>query len=72
MPLCRICLDWSERRPHFSGRLGLALCRHGVARGWIRARQGSRALDITPEGIRVFRDVFRVGLFRADVDAAVA
>lgn len=70
LPLCRICLDWSERRPHFSGRLGVALCRHSLLRGWVRKRTGSRTLDITPEGMRVFRDVFRVELFRAAAAAA--
>jgi len=64
LPLCRLCLDWSERRPHFSGRLGAALCRHSLAVGWVRKQAGSRALDVTPEGQRVFRDVFRVGVFR--------
>jgi hypothetical protein len=64
LPLCRLCLDWSERRPHFSGRLGSELCRHSLARGWIRKREGSRALDVSPEGQRVFRDVFQVGVFR--------
>ena len=60
MPLCRPCLDWSERRPHLAGRLGAALCAHGLDRGWIRKRAGSRALDITPEGRRAYHDVFRV------------
>ncbi len=60
--LCRLCLDWSERRPHFSGRLGVELCRHSLALGWVRKRPGSRALDVSPEGKRVFRDVFRVGM----------
>jgi hypothetical protein len=64
LPLCRLCLDWSERRPHLSGRVGAALCRHGLALGWIRKRAGSRALDVTPEGQRVFRDVFRVEMYR--------
>jgi DNA-binding transcriptional ArsR family regulator len=60
MPLCRPCLDWSERRPHLAGRLGAALCAHGLDRGWIRKRAGSRALDITPEGRRAYHEVFRV------------
>jgi DNA-binding transcriptional ArsR family regulator len=60
VPLCRPCLDWSERRPHLAGRLGAALCSHGLDRGWIRNRAGSRALDITPEGRRAYHDVFRV------------
>jgi hypothetical protein len=29
-PLCRPCLDWSERRPHLGGRLGAAICTHGL------------------------------------------
>jgi len=64
LPLCRLCLDWSERRPHFSGRLGAELCRHSLEVGWIRKRPGSRALDVTPEGKRVFRDLFHVGMYR--------
>lgn len=57
--LCRLCLDWSERRPHLAGRLGQALCAHGLERDWIRRRLGSRALDVTPKGRRLYREVFR-------------
>jgi hypothetical protein len=64
LPLCRLCLDWSERRPHFSGRIGAALCRHSLALGWIRKRPGSRALDVTPEGRRIYRDIFQVAMYR--------
>jgi DNA-binding transcriptional ArsR family regulator len=64
LPLCRLCLDWSERRPHLSGRLGAELCRHSLTIGWIRRRQGSRALDVTPEGRRVFRDIFQLEMYR--------
>src|SRR4051794_34662654 len=53
VPLCRPCLDWSERRLHVAGRLGAALCTHGQDRGWIRKLAGSRALDaIAPSIIR--------------------
>ncbi|ACL59058.1 ArsR/SmtB family transcription factor [Methylobacterium nodulans] len=62
VPLCRPCLDWSERRPHLAGRLGAALCTHGLAQGWIRRQAGSRALAVTPEGRRAYREVFRVEL----------
>jgi DNA-binding transcriptional ArsR family regulator len=58
--LCRLCLDWSERRSHVAGRLGRALCGHGLERGWIRRCQGSRALDISPAGRRQYRDLFGV------------
>jgi hypothetical protein len=59
-PLCRLCLDWSERRPHLAGRLGAALCSHCLDRGWIRRRADGRALDITPAGGRAFREVFGI------------
>jgi DNA-binding transcriptional ArsR family regulator len=62
-PLCKLCLDWSERRPHLSGRLGAAICSHSLDRGWVRKRQGSRALDITSAGTRTFREVFRIPAF---------
>jgi len=57
-PLCRPCLDWSERRPHLAGRLGAAICSHCLDRGWVRRRAGERALDITPAGTFAFREMF--------------
>lgn len=59
-PLCRPCLDWSERRPHLAGRLGNALCAHCLERGWVRKRSDSRALDITPTGWNSFAEMFDI------------
>lgn len=59
-PLCRPCLDWSERRPHLAGRLGAALCAHCLQRGWMRKRPGSRALNVTPIGWRALHDHFEI------------
>jgi DNA-binding transcriptional ArsR family regulator len=56
--LCRPCLDWSERRPHIAGKVGAALCAHSFAQGWIRRIKDTRAVAITPEGERVFREQF--------------
>lgn len=53
---CRPCLDWSERRPHLAGTLGAALCSHCLEHGWIRRAAGTRAVDITPQGRRMFRE----------------
>lgn len=61
-PLCRPCLDWSERRAHLAGRLGAALCSHSLGRGWIRRRNGSRALEITPSGQHAYRTLLGVDL----------
>ncbi len=58
--LCRPCLDWSERRPHLAGAVGAALCRHALAAGWVRRLAGTRAVAVTPEGARIFRESFGV------------
>jgi len=49
-PLCRTCLDWSERRPHLAGRLGASLLIRMVELRWVRRTPGSRALNVTVEG----------------------
>jgi len=55
-PLCRPCLDWSERRPHMAGRLGALVCTHCLDQGWLLRRDGSRALGIAPPGAAALRD----------------
>ncbi len=58
--LCRPCLDWSERRPHLAGVLGAALCAHSFAEGFVARIDGTRALQVTPKGLRVYRDKFGI------------
>lgn len=58
--LCRPCLDWSERRLHLGGAIGAAICRHSLARDWVRHRTGTRAVLVTPSGQRVFRELFGI------------
>jgi DNA-binding transcriptional ArsR family regulator len=60
--LCRPCLDWSERRPHLAGRLGAALCRRCGELGWIERERDSRAVLVTPTGLRGFAEVFGLSL----------
>lgn len=52
-PLCRACLDWSERRPHLGGALGKALLDTMLAKGWVRRAAASRLLEVTPPGQRM-------------------
>jgi DNA-binding transcriptional ArsR family regulator len=49
-PLCRACLDWSERRTHLAGSLGAALFHRFGELGWLRPRAGSRIVEVTPPG----------------------
>jgi DNA-binding transcriptional ArsR family regulator len=61
-PLCRTCLDWSERRSHLAGRLGAALCQHCLDLNWIKRGKDSRAVVFTPKGIEGFRQTFGITL----------
>jgi len=58
--LCRPCLDWSERRSHLAGVVGAALCAHSLAEGLVCRIEGTRALQVTPKGLRVYRDKFGI------------
>jgi DNA-binding transcriptional ArsR family regulator len=58
--LCRPCLDWSERRPHLAGAVGAALCTLSFDKGWVRRIEGTRAVAITPNGQRSYRELFGV------------
>jgi DNA-binding transcriptional ArsR family regulator len=49
-PLTRVCLDWSEKRPHLAGALGAALCHELIARGWIVRMGEPRIVRLTPGG----------------------
>jgi len=46
------CLDWTERKAHLGGSLGAALCHEFVARGWIARQPGTRAVTLTPSGVK--------------------
>jgi DNA-binding transcriptional ArsR family regulator len=67
-PLCRACLDWSERRWHLAGSVGAALCRHALENEWVRRRAGTRALDMTERGAAAFRSAFGITGFKETLD----
>lgn len=59
-PLCRECLDWSERRPHLAGSLGRAFLGRFEALTWARRDQQSRAVLFSASGNAAFMQAFPV------------
>ncbi|WP_454848474.1 ArsR/SmtB family transcription factor [Rhizobium binxianense] len=59
-PLCRSCLDWSERRAHLAGGLGKALLSSFLDKGWARRAAESRSILFSPEGERQFLTLFPI------------
>jgi DNA-binding transcriptional ArsR family regulator len=57
-PLCRPCLDWSERRHHLAGALGAAVLARLFTLRWARRELDSRAVHFSPAGERSFRAHF--------------
>lgn len=57
-PLCRTCLDWSERRSHLSGALGAAFLTHMLDKGWLKRLGNSRAIRLTSQGAEEFDACF--------------
>jgi len=56
-PMCRPCLDWSERRSHLGGTLGAAILLHMGERKWITLEPG-RVVRFTPGGNQEFSTAF--------------
>jgi DNA-binding transcriptional ArsR family regulator len=46
------CNDWSERRPHLAGKLGVALTKHLFDLDWIERTERRRAVRVTKVGRR--------------------
>ena len=57
-PLCRDCLDWSERRSHLAGRLGRALLGHMMDAGWATRIDGTRIIRFSRAGTEAFDQAF--------------
>jgi DNA-binding transcriptional ArsR family regulator len=49
-PVCRVCLDWSERRYHIAGALGASFLERLFENGWARREKDSRAIHFSPKG----------------------
>jgi DNA-binding transcriptional ArsR family regulator len=46
----RLCLDWTERRPHIAGALGAAIATRCFDLGWLERMKRSHAVSVTVAG----------------------
>ena len=53
-PLCRTCVDWSERRTHLGGSIGAAILSHLVDKDWATREPGSRTVRFSARGEKSF------------------
>ena len=62
-PVCKACLDWSERRHHLAGTLGAAIMRRFTELKWASRdpEPGSRVVNFTRNGERRFAELFPNG-----------
>ena len=58
--LCRLCLDWTERRPHIAGAVGAAITKRCFDLGWMERMKRSHAVLVTPRGRRGFQENFGI------------
>lgn len=59
-PLCRACIDWSERRYHLAGTLGAALMSRVLDLKWATLLPDSRVLRFTVAGERSLIRAFQL------------
>ncbi len=62
-PLCKACLDWSERRHHLAGTLGAAIMTRLTELKWAArdSAPGSRVVNFTRSGEKQFAALFGTG-----------
>jgi DNA-binding transcriptional ArsR family regulator len=59
-PICRECLDWSERKTHLAGSLGRALLDHMIDGKWVNLQANSRVIAFTARGQAQFATAFPI------------
>lgn len=53
-PLCKSCLDWSERRNHLAGILGQWILNDILKNGWASKDLDSRVIQFNQRGLKLF------------------
>lgn len=60
-PVCRECLDWSERRSHLAGSLGRAFLSRFEELSWAKRDQKTRVVTFSRSGAASFNEMFPLG-----------
>ncbi|MEZ9525122.1 ArsR/SmtB family transcription factor [Enterovibrio norvegicus] len=53
-PVCKSCLDWSERKNHLAGSLGQYILSHALERKWAYQPPGTRIIQFSDTGLAAF------------------
>jgi DNA-binding transcriptional ArsR family regulator len=59
---CRLCIDWTERRPHIAGAVGAALTKRCFDLGWTEKVKDCGAVIVTASGKRGFLETFGIAV----------
>ncbi|MEM1363918.1 MAG: winged helix-turn-helix domain-containing protein [Pseudomonadota bacterium] len=57
-PVCRECLDWSERRSHLAGSLGRVFLARFEELSWAKREETSRVVTFSKQGADAFAELF--------------
>ena len=60
--IARQCIDWTERRPHLAGAVGVGMYRRFVALKWIVPAKNTRAVRVTLDGKRELWKRLRIAI----------
>src|SRR5438270_414068 len=69
---CRICIDWTERRPHVAGAVGAAFAKRCFELKWTERIKDSRAVRVTQAGRQGFASLLGLDPLRLELAAAPA
>jgi hypothetical protein len=59
-PICKSCLDWSERRNHLAGILGQWILNDIFSKEWASKDLDSRAIEFSQRGLLLFRKKYKI------------
>jgi len=59
-PVCKACLDWSERRSHLAGSLGEWILTDAISQKWASRDLDSRAIHFSKKGLDAFSRKYRI------------